>query len=220
MQTEALRGFKLTVTPLDARAEEAHVQPDDPTALQQRAGEHAQNAGKSLEARWRSGLDHLRQEARAAAEAVGRIVTGQATQADLALAGKTLKLVADVGDKVAALLKPGGSKKLPGILMDLLPGAVQTLLPGVSLQAVKKGLRVAGRLVSLARDPSIKGVAGLLGDLLGGSTRTGSLPDFLLSGMLGVISGKPFDLGRFLPGALRALSKDLNAHAAALKEPA
>lgn len=202
---------------LTARAQEIHAAPQDPPALLARAEELTRQADALLEEAQNNAVvavGRAARQARAAVGALAAVARGEATQDDLAVAGQALDTVARVAEQVTAALKPGG-KGVPGLLMDLLPGAVKTLLPGVSLDQLKKGLAVAQRLASLARDPSIKGVVGVLQALRGGRS-TGGVTDFLLSSVMGLLSGQPFDLGRFLPGALRAAGKDLKARGLSL----
>lgn len=206
--------------PIHDRANLAHSAPEQPATLAQRAGTLIEQAASTAAARLQSGVKTVNAEVKRAADALTRLSTGQETATDVALAGNVLTAVSKATD--AALLAVKRGKDVGEVLRGQIPQLVHALMPGISVKDVTKALAVAQALVSLSRSPAIPGLAKIF-EMLRGSPRrgqrdTGNLGDYLLSRVLSMAQGQPFDATRFLSGALRATGKDFKARALILRD--
>lgn len=214
-----------TAAPSATRAALAHeTPPTDPKTVQAQGEALIQQGTAISRARLTAGLDTVRSEARKAGEALSRLATGKGTKADVTAASKIMGVIADAGDTVASQLRTKGAVSPAELLNRHLAPLVKAALPGLDIKGARKALAVASRLLTLSRDPSFKGLAGIVNAVRGNpsaSARKGGngLGDFLVSTVLGAMSGQPLTLPRFLAGALRGAGKDLKAYALTMDQP-
>lgn len=197
---------------IQVRARVAHSESDDAQELTKQAQQLGAEKATAAEAQLKKGVQALASKVSSTLKAVESVLKGKPNSKELKLVGQALNAVKDV----AGMVMSGDIKQLGSKLLGSLPALAEKYLPGVKVDQLKKAFAVGQRMMSVLRNPSAQAAAGVLKEL--GIGRTGSVTTFLLDGIAGVIDGKPFDVKRFLPGALGAVSKDLLSRAQALAD--